>query len=72
MTTDPANRTWLAQLRRAFPNLFRQRLVAVIEPERVATPKLEPIAKILSDAGRERGAPAEAAHQSCSLVHGRA
>jgi len=58
MTIDPKNTTFITRLRQAFPALFRQRHVAVIEPERTA-PKLEPIAKILSSAGRDRGAPVD-------------
>lgn len=50
------NRTWFTRLARALPGLFRRRHVAVIEPERAAAPKLQPIAKILADTGRDRGA----------------
>jgi hypothetical protein len=39
-----------------FPSLFRQRHSAFIEPQRAPAPKLEPISKILSDTGRDRGA----------------
>jgi hypothetical protein len=59
MTIDPTSRTLLARLRQWFPGMFRQRHVAVIEPERAPAPKLEPIAKILSDTGRDRAAPVD-------------
>lgn len=59
MTMETSNRTLLARLRQAFPTLFRQRHVALIEPNRPPAPKLEPIAKILSDTGRDRGAPVD-------------
>lgn len=56
MSAENSNRTLLARLRQALPALFRQRHIAVIEPARAVAPKLEPIAKILSDTGRDRGA----------------
>jgi len=56
MKNETANGTWLTGLRRVFPNLFRQRHVAVINQQRAAPPKLKPIAQILSDTGRDRGA----------------
>ena len=58
MKNEIANRTWLTGLR-VFPSLFRQRHVAVIDQQRAAPPKLKPIAKILSDTGRDRGAQAD-------------
>jgi hypothetical protein len=58
MTQHP-DRSLITRLRQVFPTLFRQRHTAVIKAERAPTPKLEPITKILSDTGRDRGAHAD-------------
>ena len=59
MTQHNADKTLLARLRQVFPKLFRRRHTAVIKTDRTPAPKLEPIAKILSDTGRDRGAHAD-------------
>jgi hypothetical protein len=50
---------WLAALRRVFPGLARRRHYASTNQPSAAAQKLEPIAKIVADAGRNSTTPAD-------------
>lgn len=53
MTQDFQQRSWLANVRTAMSSLWRPRHYAVTERSTSSKPKLEPIAKVLADAGRD-------------------
>lgn len=60
MTSKLPQAGWIVALRRVFPGLLRDRHYASInEPARSAAPKMEPIAKIVADAGRNSTTPAD-------------
>ncbi|MEQ1493011.1 MAG: hypothetical protein ABL871_00815 [Terricaulis sp.] len=60
MTTKHTQAGWVAALRRVFPTFLRDRHYASInQPARSAPPKMEPISKIVADAGRNSTTPAD-------------
>jgi hypothetical protein len=52
-------RTLLSSVKLAITSLWRRRHYAVTSGERTAKAKLEPISKILADAGREHMSPVD-------------
>lgn len=59
MSSNNQRDHWTAALRRVFPWLGRERHYASISEPSAVAPKLKPIKKIVADAGRSAGTPAD-------------